>query len=171
MTTTKARPWALLFVVSLALNLFFAGMMTSRFVHRRGADGPGPWGSTELGAEVEPVARKIMQGHRVQMQQRTREAREARKRAMEALSAEPFDAARATAALAEFRSKAAAVEEERNAAIVEIAAALPASQRAQAVRALERRGPRGRMQGRWGGGMPGPSGERMFTAPSAPAEP
>jgi uncharacterized membrane protein len=144
MNTTRTRPWALLFLISLAVNLFLAGLIAGRWLHR---GKPGEGMARVVPAEAQPVARRVMASHRAAMGERGREAREARKRAVEALSAEPFDAAHATAALKEFRSKAAMVDEEMNAAMVELAGALPPSQRAQAARNLERGGgPRFRRQ-------------------------
>ena len=154
MNAIRTKPWALLFLISLALNLFLAGMMAGRWLHR-GKPGEGMGMGRVVPPESQPVARRVMASHRAAMGERSREARESRKRAIEALSAEPFDAARASAALKEFRAKAALVDDEMNTAMVELAGALPPGQRAQAAKNLERGGgPRFRMQ-RWGG--PGPS--------------
>jgi uncharacterized membrane protein len=149
MNALRARPWALLFLVSLAVNLFLGGMLTSRWLQRsRSGGGPmggGPAAFRMLGPEGRPIAERVWSSRKEEMSQRARAVREARKRSVEALSAEPFDAAKAAAALADGRAKTAAAEETMNQAMVELAGALPPAERVRLGQALERgRGPKGR---------------------------
>ncbi|MBI5534817.1 MAG: periplasmic heavy metal sensor [Deltaproteobacteria bacterium] len=149
MNALRARPWALLFVISLAINLFLGGMLTARWLQRsRAGGGPmgfGPPAFRVLGPEARPIAERVWTSRREEVSQRMRAAREARKHSAEALSAEPFDAAKAAAALADARAKTASAEELVNQIMVEIAGALPPAERAKLGQAMEHgRGPRAR---------------------------
>jgi len=159
MNALRSRPWALLFLISLALNLFLAGMLTTRWLHRwRAASGPmgmGPASLHSLGPEGRPIAERVWASRRDELSTRARAAREARKRAAEALSSDPFDATKASSALADSRAKTMAAEESMNQAMVELAGALPAGERANLGQAiLQGHGPKGRGGQPWGSMSP-----------------
>lgn len=174
MNALRSRPWALLFLVSLALNLFLGGMLFARWLHRPGGGGPMGFGPMSFGAlspEARPAAERVWANRKGEISQRARAAREARRHAADALSAEPFDASKASAALADSREKARAVEESMNAAMVELAAALPADQRAKLRQSLDRsRGLKGRKHPGWEGlgSSSGVTGTPPMPTPSAP---
>lgn len=155
MSRLLAKHWAIALVVSLALNLFLGGMLAARCVwHPKGP----PHGMrrmplqalrNRLGPEAHAAIDQVDAKHSEAIRERMHEAREARRRAMDALTVDPFDETKAREAHADFRSKEAAAREAMHEALVELAAALPAEQRAQLGTAMSkrrgRRGPRDRV--------------------------
>jgi uncharacterized membrane protein len=155
MNALRARPWALLFVASLAINLFLGGMLAVRWWQRShygaGSTGFVPPSFRALGPEGRPIAERIWATHKEELSQRARAAHDARKRSAEALSAEPFDATKAAAALTDARAKGGALGETMNQAMLEVAGALPPAERAKFGQAMAHgRGPKGWGYGPWG---------------------
>ena len=160
MTELKRRPFAILFVVSLALNLFLLGIFAARGFHRHKSCGfePGPpepamsW----LQPASRPTAEAIFASRKADIDKRARAARQARDDAAAALGAEPFDPAKASAALADARAKELAMREGIGEALIELATKLPPDQRASLRHALEPgRGGRFGMGPPWGRGPAG----------------
>lgn len=142
--------WALL--ASLALNLFLAGAIGVRFWREHWRDGSerammaGP--TARLAAVLPESGREKMKAaldaKQREMRERGREFRRTRSEAMQALSAEPFDRARATAAFAEARRKADAISELMQDAMIEAGAGLTAEERKifrERLAERDRRGP------------------------------
>ena len=140
MNQLKSRPWALLFVASLAINLFLAGMLTARWLHRSGMNGAaamGPMGLRYLGPEAQPIVKRAWAGRKDDMAQRMRSVRDSKKRAAATLSADPFDPARASAALADYRASVSSVQQTAHEALIEMARDLTPAQRKKLHRAIE----------------------------------
>ncbi len=173
MNTTSARPWALLFLVSLGFNLFFAGVLTARFLHRPNpSQSLAPFGSPGIGraldADARPVAARIWTSHKGEVVMHDRKAREAKVRARRVLSANPFDQAKALQALADVRETAAAFDSAVHEALVELARDLPADQRAKLGNALLRgRGPLGPKMRPWMDKLYVPAGAQPSDAGSS----
>lgn len=134
MTTERGRVFAVLFVISLGINLFLGGVIAARWIAEppaspdmrplsvgslRGALGPGANGMVD----------DVMAGRRGEIRARMQEAAQARDRAQQALSAEPFDPQKARQELANFRHKSALAQQSMQEAIVELAAKLTPQQR------------------------------------------
>jgi uncharacterized membrane protein len=150
MSTPRAKPWAWFALVSVAINLFLAGMLVTRFVRRAPHDDMGPISMHGLAEAVDPSARPVVERvrdeHRDRMVAKMREAGEARRAAMEALTAGDFDEARARAAFDEFQQKSNEVQKEMHGSLIDLAKSLPPDQRVKMRDALGRR-PHGRFGG------------------------
>ncbi len=143
MSELKKRPWALLFLFSLGINLFLAGMLVSGRLNRRVAmDGP-PGGLNAIGKTWQPQAQRVWKQRRPEVQDKRRAVQQSRARASEAFSSEPFDPARAAAALADLRAAQSDAQRVMHEGIVELAKELPASERARLVHAAGRGAPGG----------------------------
>lgn len=177
MSRVLTKRWAIALVASLALNLFLGGMFTARFIMRppRPHHGFRPLQfksmRRHLDASSHELVDRIEAKHEEQLKRRMGEAREARHAAREALSAEEFDEAKARAALAEFRAKWNAAQEAADAALIELAAALPPDQRSRLAKAWGKRGgKRGRRGPRDGGLYRGPPDGGDDPPPPSPPE-
>ncbi len=152
MTAPRGKLCAFMLVASLALNLFLGSVFATRWV-RHPAPGFQPNAFSMfrmrrvLGPDAAPTFDKVWAQHDVELKARMHDAAQARERATRALEADPFDAAKAAAALADFRAKAALVQESMHGAVVELAADLTPEQRHRLAEALDRSGP-GAMGGR-----------------------
>lgn len=145
--------------VSVALNLFGAGFLVSRALHRE--HGPrmphmpppaqelvdvspfmGPRGLLGSGAEPRllPHVREVMRAHGDGLRQDRGALHERRRAVEDALRAEPFDDAALSQALGSLRQSTLAAQERMHTALVELAKKLPAEDRQR----LARHGPRGR---------------------------
>jgi uncharacterized membrane protein len=131
----RRRPlgWAL--IASLALNLFFVGLIGStlwRWHDRRdmasGFAGAG-WMMPMLPEELRKQLRERMQEHRLDLRERGLEVRQARLAVIRALAAEPYDRAAADRAFADLRQKLARVQEVMHGTIVAAGADLTSEQR------------------------------------------
>lgn len=155
MTRLLAKKWAIFLVLSLALNLFLAGMLTARWWLR---PSPPPHHAKgmrvrslerTLGRHLDPsvhdTLRRIDAERRDTIERRLEQAREAGGAAKATLATEQFDRARAEQAFADFRAKSAAAKEAMHEALIDVAEALPPEQRVKLGEAWERGpGPRGR---------------------------
>jgi uncharacterized membrane protein len=137
--------------VSVALNLFAAGFLVSRALHR--GHGPrmpppaqdfvdvspfmGPRGLLGSGAgpHAEPRVREVMRAHGKELREGRGELRERRRAVEDALRAEPFDAAALTTALAALRASTNAAQERMHATMVDLAKTLSAEERRGLARA------------------------------------
>jgi len=152
MNRLLAKHWAVALVISLALNLFLGGLLAARWLSRPagGQLGGRPMRLQSLKRQLDPAVHetldRVTKKHEPRIHDAVDAAREARQDAMEALSAEDFDEARARAALADFRSKSTGVHEAVHEALLELAAALPQDQRASLGAALSKKhGKHGRL--------------------------
>jgi uncharacterized membrane protein len=153
MTNVPKRPWALLFLVSLGINLFLGGVIATRWMTRRPPHGdlrpfPVMRMRRALGPEADPAIDRAMGRHSRELARRQRETRDARQRAFEALSAEPYERENAAAALADFRAKLGAMQQTMDDVMLEFAAELTPQQRRRLQEAMERGGTLGGGRGR-----------------------
>ncbi len=125
--------WVL--VVSLALNLFLAGVVGMRY-WRENVRSPdraafGPIGRMTQGMPESGRAkvRAEVDAKREQFREQSREFRRARGEAVQALAAEPFDRAKVDAAFAEARRRADAMSAIMQSAIIEASARLTPEER------------------------------------------
>jgi uncharacterized membrane protein len=131
--------------LSVALNLFFAGMHLGGGLsdHRRsGRAGGLPPGFESLSAADQTIVRDRFRLAMAAGREDRRAAREARRRAAAALAAEPLDRGRVEAALAEARQRHAESRLRADTALVTAAADLSPEGRRRLARLLSR-GPRG----------------------------
>lgn len=131
MTELRKAPWALLFLISLGINLFLGGMLVSGRMHRRaGREGP-PEGMNAIAAPYKPLAQRVWKERRGEMQDKKRRVQDVRARAAEAMMAEPFEPARAASALADLRTAQADAQRVMHEGLVELARELPRAERAR----------------------------------------
>lgn len=131
MSELKKTPWALLFLISFGINLFLGGMLVAGRMHRGGGRESQPEGMNAIAAPYKPHAQRIWKERRGELQDKKRKVQEARARVAEAMTAEPFDPARATAALADLRAAQADAQRVMHEGMVELAKELPKSERAR----------------------------------------
>ncbi len=98
MTKLTSRRWAIIFFISLALNVFLGGLfIADKFFkdHRgrgfRGMTYSVPWARRILGDEVRPMARDIFRAHREDFRGNRRARSELYKNVANVLAKEPFD--------------------------------------------------------------------------------
>ncbi len=160
--SASAKRWAIALLASLAVNLFLGGMLVGRWIERpkAGASVQGERGGLSLPRlrrHLDPPAQatldEVVAKHRPEIRDRRRKAGRARRRAMAALVAEPFDQAQARAALDEFGDKSLAMQQGAHEAMLELAASLtPAErQRLREAMASRRKGLEGKRRRRQGG--------------------
>jgi len=175
MSRLLAKHWAIALVISLGLNLFLGGMMAARWM--REPPGGAPMGRPHLhfdglrealGPEARDVIDQVQAKHSDGVRQKFRAAMAARRAATEALTAEPFEADKARQAHDELLEKEMAARHAMHEALVELAAGLPAEQRAKLGKAMRKRGKGGR-HGRDGRGRGGRARGRDGRGP--PPEP
>ena len=158
MSRLLAKKWAIALVVSLALNLFLGGMMTTRWMMgplhppHRGMGMPVRSLKSSLGRHLDPSVHGILEKVDAKYQETIRnrmiEAGEAGRVAKQVLAAEDFDEPKAKQAFADLRAKHGAARQAMHEALLELAAALPPHERAKLGRAWGRRkGPRGMRDG------------------------
>ncbi len=143
--SVPSKPWVIALGISLVLNVFLGGMLVGRWMSspKRGHHGPGRLSLKGLRGQLDPAAHgaldKVEAKYSKQIRTRMHEARQCRRRAMDAVTAEPFDEQAARVELAEFRNKWAAAHQTVHDALVELAASLPPERRAQLREAMKRR--------------------------------
>jgi uncharacterized membrane protein len=177
MSRLLAKHWAIALVVSLALNLFLGGIFAARWL---GGPRGGPRSGKPhlrfdalreaLGPEAKAAIDQVDGKHSAAIRETMGEMMAARRAATEALTADPFDADKAREAHRSLIAKETAARGAMHEALVELAAALPAEQRAKLGKAMSRRGKRGRHgRGRShrdgdDGRKPGPDGSAQTPA-------
>ena len=126
--------WVL--IVSLAVNLFLAGIVGMRYWREHFRPQPdrammGPVGRITQGLPESGRAkvRATMDAKREQYREQGREFRRARSEAMQALAAEPFDRAKVDAAFAEARRRADSMSAIMQTALIEASAQLTPEER------------------------------------------
>jgi uncharacterized membrane protein len=112
----RARWWAIVLGVSVALNLFFVGWLSARAFQRSEARSMRP----EHAMVGERASRRLRQRprpfewmseqERDQLRPRRRELRSARRSVQDALRAEPFDPEKLSQALGELRRQTDAIQ-------------------------------------------------------------
>ncbi len=161
----SSRGLAIALFISMALNLFAVGAVVGGFViaqrmhsvqpGRPGAQQQPLWAAADgLPAEHRQAYRALLRGQALGVAQQVRDARMARRRAWEGLTAEPFDPAGTAKNLADARNlemQARGGVEEK---IVQFAATLPQAERAELADGLARSAPGARLLRRVRGGGP-----------------
>ncbi len=154
MNALKAKPWAVLAVISLAVNLFLGGLVAGKFL-RPGPPPPGDFGRIALfrgSRDMDPQTRKIVDQvrdrHRDGIRSSIWASRKAREAAIDALCADDFDEAGARRAFGEFRERSERARSEMHEALIEVAGAMTPDQRVSLREALTRRDKHGRRRGR-----------------------
>ncbi len=156
MIAPRGKLCSVLLVVSLAANLFLGGVLAGRWFRPAPASfEPGAFSMNRmrraLGPEARPAVDRVWARHQADIADRMRTAAEARDRATQSLRADPFNPAKAAADLAEFRARAAEVQQAMHGAVIELAADLTPEQRRRLASAVDRAGPGRRRGGRWMG--------------------
>jgi len=145
------RRWRLIAIVSIAMNLFLAGLMAGGFLRKGRGDRPQlaarafsmKGAGRALGPEVRPVVDEIREARQGERRAYFERLRTAANEATSALSAEPFDSKRLDAALAELRNAHVALQEQSHAGFRQLAERLTPAQRAALAEANARFGRRG----------------------------
>ena len=126
--------WAL--IVSLALNLFLAGVVGMRLWREhqwreRAAGGPLARITSAIPESARDKVKAVVEPRQQELRDRGREFRRARNEAMQTLGVEPFDRGRAVAAFGEARQRANAMSDFMQAVLIEAAATLTPEERRQ----------------------------------------
>lgn len=164
MNTLRTRPWALLFFISLAINIFFCGILSARWMHRRnmnGARGPAVGQPhREMGPDEKAFQERLRVGHGAEFETRMKALQEARGKVKVALKKEPFDVNAANLAFAEVRERSSAMQQLVHETMLETAQGLSPQERARLAKALERGPGAGQWMGRMGAGPPSASSQQ-----------
>ena len=98
MTKLTSSRWAIIFFISLALNLFLGGLFVAdKYLKGQGIRGfrgmvySVPWARRILGDEVRPLAQQVLRDHREQFFDSRRDRAELYRNVTAALAYEPFD--------------------------------------------------------------------------------
>lgn len=139
MSSTPKGIWLLL-AASLALNMFCLGVFASRRL------GPHPGFDRDVGPRAfmhhsglrnaGPEVQGILKHHREGVRERMHALTDSRKRARDALRAEPFDRAQVEAAFADVRDKSSAMQADMHGVLLEVAGHLGPEQRKRMAGAL-----------------------------------
>ncbi|UUX50016.1 periplasmic heavy metal sensor [Nisaea acidiphila] len=149
MTWTRTRTLALLLFVSVAFNLFVAGMSVGRWDrwdwHRGPHDGPRhgkPMSKIieyTLGDSLTPEIRERLERHHDAMQETFRESRESRREIRDILIQEPFDREAYLVALDRMSAVHDRMRAETHSFMIEIMEELTPEQRRKLVEKLDRK--------------------------------
>lgn len=163
MNALKAKPWAVLALISLALNLFLGGLVVGRMLRpdRSPAD-TRPISLLRSSRSLDPAARAIVdrarEKHHRDIRGSMARVGAARLAAVEALCAPDFDEAKAREAFAAFRKEVNFSHDKMHESLIDAAKQMTSQQRADLKEALMRdrgwernrgrfRGPRGAFSG------------------------
>lgn len=153
MNALKAKPWAVLALISLALNLFLGGLLVGRMLR---PDRPPPdtrpisllRSSRDLDPEARAIVDKAREKHHRDIRRSMTQAGEARLAAVEALCAKDFDEAKVREAFLAFRKEANVSQDKMHEALIDAAKQMTPEQRAVLREALMRERGREKMRGR-----------------------
>jgi uncharacterized membrane protein len=128
----RARTWAIMLGVSVALNLFFLGLFSARVFQRvearpdrHGAVSVGPRRAWQRSRSFEWMS----EAERADLRPRRKELRGARHAAEEALRAEPFDAERLRRSLSDLRQQTEQIQANVHERMLERAASMSPEER------------------------------------------
>ncbi|MDP6257597.1 MAG: periplasmic heavy metal sensor [Rhodospirillales bacterium] len=143
MTKLTSRRWAIIFFISLALNVFLGGLLVADkyFKGHRGAGFRGnvysmPWARRVLGDEVRPMMRQIFRERREGFRGNRRARAELYNNVSAALAKEPFDQAELRQALGALQANLQAGHTAMNDMMAEFSSKLTTDQRKQLVQAV-----------------------------------
>lgn len=147
-----SRTAQILFAISIAINLFLGGAVTSALIGGFGRPdmGPpgGPMGRSELNPrfiarsvpeEARDEAREILRTHRGEVRQAFRNARSLRADVLSELKSDTFSEERLAEQLSLSRQADQAVAEKLHSVVAEIVSLLTPEQRLQMIDSIERR--------------------------------
>ena len=152
-----ARRMGLILVLSLAVNLFFVGLVAGRILSPHGGPPPfvptamfgGPGGAYEgLGVDYRNRAFRKLEDRSGELRGQFSSLREAREAVTEAMLAEPFDRDRLAEAFAELRAASEQTQASLHELLADTAEGLPAEERQSLLRGLSRRHGRDGRDGR-----------------------
>ena len=145
MTQLTTRRWAIIFFISLALNVFLGGLIVADkyFKGHRGHSFRGmtysvPWARRILGDEVRPMARQIFRNHREEFRGTHRARTQLYKNISDILAKEPFDKAGLNTALTELRTNMQTGLSTMHDMMAEFSGNLTSDQRQKLVQAFEK---------------------------------
>jgi len=158
---TRSGKWlAAALTASLAVNVFLGGLFVGRWMGPSPvlADRGPPRGERPVQAMIDRMANAldageratfeaVMDKHRARLSATNAEYRDARRRTVELMSAEPFDAAKLEAAMRHLRDRNIEFQTTMHTALIEAAAALPPAARQKIAAAGRPRGERERPAG------------------------
>jgi len=154
MNALKAKPWAVLALISLALNLFLGGLLAGRLLRPdRSPREMGPISLFRASKDLDPGSREIVDRVRDKHHRSIRDtmgrAATARAAAIDALCAEQFDEAKAREAFQAFRKEMGGAQDEMHESLLEVAKEMTPAQRTKLKEVLlrGREGRRGRPHG------------------------
>jgi len=148
MTWTRTRVLALLLFLSVALNLFVAGMVVGqwdRWDGFKGHDGPRHGKSMSkvikhvLGDDLPPEMRDLLKQHEEAMRENFEESRESRREIRDVLVREPFDRDAYLEALDRMNAVHDRMRAETHSFMIEIMDRLTPKQRRKLVEKLDRK--------------------------------
>jgi uncharacterized membrane protein len=146
MKQLSRRQFGIILIVSLAANLFLAGLVAGDWIMGRVGPRPpfGPatnfgWMRHAIGSDAEKIIEPVMQQHRDAMRRQMEGVRATRRDVGAALTAEPFDRARLESALARLRSQAAEAQTAFHGTFVDVVSNLTPEQRAALAKESQRR--------------------------------
>ena len=158
---TRSGKWlAVALTASLAINVFLGGLFIGRWMGPSPvlADRGPPRGERPVQAMIDRMSNALdaadrttfeatMDRHRPRLAASSAEFREARRRTVEFMSAEPFDAAKLEAAMRQLRDRNLEFQTSLHAALIDAATALPPAARHKIAAAGRPRGERERPPG------------------------
>ena len=143
MITRVHRGVWIVLVASLAGNLFLGGMMFSRWLgHHQGHSDGRPFALMHRMAELEgPSGDAVRSRYGPEIHRSIQDMHQARRAVRRAMATAPFDAAALESALDKMRRQTERTQASLHAALVEVAALLPAVERRELFTRFERRRP------------------------------
>ena len=149
MTVMTSRKWAIIFFISLALNLFLVGVFVAgKFHHGHGRGFRGmvysvPWAVRVIDDDaVKEKARGLFRQRRENFRNNRQALRQSYSEVNAALTAEPFDKQAFAAALAKLRDTGTSTRVSIHQGLAEFTAGLTSDQRKKLVAAVEERAKR-----------------------------
>jgi uncharacterized membrane protein len=145
MKMPSPRFMGVIVLVSLAANLFLAGLLAGDWL--RGRFNPPPYAASmnfsamrhALGPEAGAVIEPVMRQHREMMHRQVDAVRAARREVGAALAAEPFDRTRLEESLSRMRGRGMEAQAAFHAVFVDVVAGLTLDQRQELARESQRR--------------------------------
>jgi uncharacterized membrane protein len=169
MNALNAKPWAVLALLSLAVNLFLGGLLLGRtFRPDRPPADVGPISLLRSPQDLDPAAREIVdrtrEKHHKGIRRSMAKAGRARLAAIDALCASDFDEVKAREAFQAFRAETNIAHDTMHESLIEAAKQMTPAQRAVLKDTLVRSGGR---EG-WKGRGRGPGGRFRDGLPAGP---
>lgn len=156
MTMPSTRKLAIALAISIGLNLFLGGAITSAWLVKRQYGGLRPppqagmagdfdfrGGLAALGGEARPLAREVRREYGPRLREAGKAIHDARREVGRMLRADEIDPAKLNAALADLRARSDGAQAVMHQVLMEAITKLTPDQRRKFLEAATRRGPRG----------------------------